>query len=220
MNSSSSYDLENEKWSNLRHRVTLKPNKNSYKMMEYQIKLSGDLNQFSKTMHVKSWGFDVSLDMSGITSHKTYFPIKKNQFTSGKFILSDSLTTEIDQQEDITDLKDYDKKNSEQNWTWNISCNLSRTKTNDSPDAKMRTESSMRSNLNFKLTKNWSLQYAVSLDMRKGDIQSETYRITRDMHCWKLRFDVTKRPGYWSYKFEFVNIKINDLKFSQSGRKH
>jgi hypothetical protein len=222
MSSSTSYNLEKDKdrLSNINHRMTLNPNKGSIGMMEYDMKISGDITQFPKTLNVKSWGIDVGLDFSGVSKYKTYFPIKKNQFTSSKFLSADSILIDKLEPKEVETLSDYDKKDSEENWTWNISYNLSRSKESDSSNADINTTSTMRSDLNFKLTKNWSLKYSTTLDMYNGSVESESYNIIRDMHCWKLKFDITKRPGYWSYKFEFVNIKINDMKFSQSGRKN
>ena len=79
---------------------------------------------------------------------------------------------------------------------------------------------SIRSSLSLNLTQNWYLSYSNYYDIEDGEVRSQTLRIIRDLHCWKISFDYTRSNDYWSYRLNLFNIKLPDaLKFKTKDHK-
>jgi hypothetical protein len=49
---------------------------------------------------------------------------------------------------------------------------------------------------------------------------SQSYDISRTLHCWKLNISYTRRNDYWDYRIVFFNTNLPDaLKFQTRDNK-
>ncbi|MFM7024362.1 MAG: putative LPS assembly protein LptD [Flavobacteriales bacterium] len=51
------------------------------------------------------------------------------------------------------------------------------------------------------LTQKWRIAYTTGYDLQKGDMSLTTFTITRDLHCWEMRFVWVPFGPYQSYAF-------------------
>ncbi|MCB5259265.1 MAG: LPS-assembly protein LptD, partial [Candidatus Cloacimonetes bacterium] len=68
----------------------------------------------------------------------------------------------------------------------------------------------LRLSAGFNLTKNYSLTYSNYYDIKNKELISQSIKIIRDLHCWKLDISFTKRNEYWDYRIIFFNTKFPD----------
>jgi hypothetical protein len=119
---------------------------------------------------------------------------------------------EMETIEDIENLKLSSK-----NWTVNFSHDF---RTDKQMFADGDFYNNIRTSLNAKITKNWTVSYDNYIDLETNQLRSYSITLNRDMHCWKLYFKFTKQENYWNYQFKFFNIKLPDsLLFRNSDHK-
>ncbi len=64
-------------------------------------------------------------------------------------------------------------------------------------------------------TRRWNLRWSVYFDLTEGEVTSQQYTLTRDLHCWHLSFTHTLRGGDTSYHL-LINVKdLPDLKYER-----
>lgn len=95
------------------------------------------------------------------------------------------------------------------NIPWNLSMDVrySVSKYNPSfPDERF----SLAPKLDFKLSKNWKIDYSAHYDLLSRQITYHDFTFYRDLHCWEMRFDWTPsgaRKGF------FIIIRIKNPNF-------
>ncbi|MDD2507099.1 MAG: LPS-assembly protein LptD, partial [Candidatus Cloacimonetes bacterium] len=96
-----------------------------------------------------------------------------------------------------------------ESWSLDISHDLSADKSLfDSRNQNLRM------NAGLYLTKNYNLNYSNYFNVKENKLISQSIRLTRDLHCWKLDLSFTKRNEYWDYRIVFFNTQFPDaLKF-------
>jgi len=78
---------------------------------------------------------------------------------------------------------------------------------------------SNRSTLNLSTslnpTRKWSLRWAVYFDLTEHEVTSQSYTLTRDLHCWHLSFDHQMRGDRTTYRL-LINVKdLPDIKYER-----
>ncbi|MEA1971948.1 MAG: putative LPS assembly protein LptD [Candidatus Cloacimonadota bacterium] len=206
-----SYDLEKDEkqFSDISNSVNVTSAKYSNDFFTANYRISGRFIQDFYEFNVKNWSYSQSLDFGGSQNYYDYFPIEKND------ILDSNLFTQIeDEQKDILTIEDWEKKKQKSNWKLSFGHSFTKNEISQS------VSNTVTSSLSLNLTQNWYLSYRNYYDIEDGEIRSQTVRIIRDLHCWKISFDYTKSNDYWSYRLKLFNIKLPDsLKFKTKDHK-
>jgi hypothetical protein len=75
------------------------------------------------------------------------------------------------------------------------------------------------SNVQVKLTKNWSFRYQVHYDLRKKELVNQSFSFARDLHCWEMSFYWVPSGPYREFYLK-INVKATqsqDIKFERRG---
>ena len=152
---------------------------------------------------ISSQYFSQSLNLSGSAPYQTYFTKDKNRIFD-PWQSRDSLSF------------DSDTFSSNPNtWRLAVSHDLSATSRLFEPNAH-----NLRLDTSFKITQNWSLSYGTYFNLKTGEMLSQTVKVSRDLHCWKLDLSYTRRNDYWEYKVALFNLALPDaLRFQTSDSK-
>ena len=229
ISSNFSYDMEKEGkgFSDINHDLRLNPRSIEYSVFKFSLDPNFDIKQKTYQLQFKDWnykkwdfGFDdwdfnlnTSLDIAGNSEYIDYFPIPQNRFKSNKFFLDDTLS--VEEEREIKTIQDIENlSRNKKNWSFNFNLNY---KTDKDKFRNHDFSADLRSALNLKLTKNFSISYDNYVDIKDKEIISNSITITRELHCWRIVFSYTKQSNYWSYKFRFFNLELPDaLKFRTS----
>lgn len=144
-----------------------------------------------------------SLTLSGSAPYQTYFTKDKNRIFD-PWQKTDSLSL---------DSQSFESKPN----TWRIALahDMSAASKLFEPNAH-----NLRLDTSFKITENWALSYGNYFNLKTGEMLSQTVRVTRDLHCWKLDLSYTHRNDYWEYKVALFNLALPDaLRFQTSDSK-
>ncbi len=105
---------------------------------------------------------------------------------------------------------------------WNLSLNYSFRLANGEFDKtkmayKKKVTSSINLNGNFSLTPKWKFSFSSGYNFDRKEISHTNLRISRDLHCWGMSFNLTPIGRYKSY---FFSIRVNssilqDLKYDK-----
>lgn len=211
LSSSLSYNLEAEEdpFSDLSHSISVSSVKYQTGLFNLNYNISGNVSQDSENFDINQWSYSQSFSLNGKSFYYDYFPIEKNDILSADLFTSEKKAVNI---ETIADWEESKIKGK-----WDISFNHSFTKNQVDNEVSRHT---FRTDLSFNLTKNWYVNYSNYYDVKDGEIRSQSLRITRELHCWKLQFNWSKSNDYWSYRINFFNIKLPEsLKFDTRGHK-
>ncbi len=101
-------------------------------------------------------------------------------------------------------------------WTANVALNLNYT---DNGVDKDTTLNIMMSG-NFKIGKNWSIDFSTGLNIIKKELTVTTFSFNRNLHCWNLRFSWTPFGPLKSYLFSInaTSKMLKDLKIQKQDR--
>ncbi len=90
------------------------------------------------------------------------------------------------------------------------------------PNPAVKSESFfMSTSLKLNLSSKWAISWQGSFDLLAKKINSQSFTITRDLHCWQLTFNWT--PSKYSYAQQYnltINVKsptLRDLKYEEKG---
>ncbi len=75
------------------------------------------------------------------------------------------------------------------------------------------------SNMQVKLTKNWSFRYQAHYDLQKKQLVNQSFNFARDLHCWEMNFYWVPSGPYREYYLK-INVKatqLQDIKFERRG---
>ncbi len=152
---------------------------------------------------ISSQYFSQSLNLSGSAPYQTYFTKDKNRIFD-PWQSRDSLSF------------DSDTFSANPNtWRLAVSHDLSAASRLFEPNAH-----NLRLDTSFKITQNWSLSYGNYFNLKTGEMLSQTVKVSRDLHCWKLDLSYTRRNDYWEYKVALFNLALPDaLRFQTSDSK-
>jgi hypothetical protein len=149
--------------------------------------------------------FSQGLTLTGSAPYQDYFPKAKNRIFD-PYQKADSL------QFFAQTLSEAESSN-----TWRIALSHDLSATADLFDP---ISQSLRLDSSFRLTKNWSVAYGSYLNLKTGEQLSQSIRVSRDLHCWKLELSYTRRNDYWEYKVALFNLALPDaLRFQTSDSK-
>jgi hypothetical protein len=105
---------------------------------------------------------------------------------------------------------------------WNLSLNYSFRLVNDEFDKnklafKRKITSDINLNGNFSLTQKWKFSFSSGYNFDRKEISHTNLRISRDLHCWGMSFNLVPVGRYKSY---FFSIRVNssilqDLKYEK-----
>ena len=149
--------------------------------------------------------FSQGLTLTGSAPYQDYFPKAKNRIFD-PYQKADSL------QFFAQTLSEAESSN-----TWRIALSHDLSATADLFDP---ISQSLRLDSSFRLTKNWSVAYGSYFNLKTGEQLSQSIRVSRDLHCWKLELSYTRRNDYWEYKVALFNLALPDaLRFQTSDSK-
>lgn len=144
--------------------------------------------------------FSHGLSLSGNVPYTDYFPRKKNDTFTVYLAKPDTLG--LGTQEQPTAAR-------EEGWSLSIAQDMNSVRNIIHPK-----NNNLRMNASLKLTTNWALVYSNYYNVTKSELLSQSFDISRTLHCWKLNISYTKRPGYWDYRIVLFNTELPDaLKF-------
>lgn len=150
--------------------------------------------------------FTHSIGLSGNAPYTDYFPRKKNETFSVYLPQRDTLSAAIERASQLS---------REEGWSLSISQDMSTQKSIIHP-----MNNNLRLNASMLLTTNWAVGYSNYYNVTKSQLMSQSFDISRTMHCWKLTVSYTRRPGYWDYRVVFFNTELPDaLRFQTHDRK-
>ncbi len=104
-------------------------------------------------------------------------------------------------------------------YTFNYSKNYTR---NPDPGArhplsKTTISQMVRINGDISLTPKWKLGYSTGYDFQQKEITATSFNLTRDLHCWEMRFSCIPFGTHQSYNFQ-INVRssmLQDLKLTK-----
>ncbi|MCB5233824.1 MAG: LPS-assembly protein LptD [Candidatus Cloacimonetes bacterium] len=195
---------EEKKFGNISHSFAFNPGKFSlgslgnelWKLSDISLGYSNRLSLTQKTYEIsfKDTGirnqyFSQGLSLSGNSRYADYFPAQKNA-------TFDSFGREKESSE---------PKFSDDGWSLDLTHDLSADKS-----LLKSTNQNLRMSASFYITKNYSVSYSNYYNLKDGELISQSFRLIRNLHCWKLDLSFTKRNEYWDYRLTFFNTKFPD----------
>ena len=203
-------------FSNINHTLYFKPGSfnlgnlslNDGKYTLSKIKL-GYSSQFSavqnpyqihlREMNLRNQYFSQGISLSGSAPYSKYFsPPKNRDFET--FETSDSLKTAMET---------FREESSSSDWSLSLSHNVY-----SDQDIFHSESSNLRTSLTCRITENWSLNYTNYYNLMTNNMLSQTFSLSRNLHCWKMDVNITLRNDYWDYRITLFNTLLPDaLKF-------
>jgi len=126
---------------------------------------------------------------------------------------------------DIWEINQYPERFLDFNQKWNISLNYNFRiekrldySENKSIDSLAVTSHNLDVNFDFNLTDKWKLSGNTGYNFKDNIVTGTNLRITRDLHCWQMSFNVTPFGRSRSYNFR-INVKasvLQDLKLTRA----
>ncbi len=204
-------EKEERKVGNFTHSFAFRPAEFNPGFLKVGYSASYNITQNPYLLHWLNWKtqsqyFSHTINISGSASYINYFPRKTNENFSAYLNPADTLGT-------ITEVQPVAGK--DENWSLSISQDMNTDKNIIHP-----TNNNLRMNANIKVTTNWSLSYTNYYNVTKSEMLSQSFDISRSLHCWKLNISYTRRTDYWDYRIVFFNVNLPDaLKFQTRDNK-
>lgn len=212
-NTSTGIDLEKDKnkVANLSHNLSMRPNPLEIGKTKISYETGYSFSQNPYSLHPLDWklrnqSVRQSLTISGNAGYTDYFPRQHNDSFSAYLPKADSLTADPDAQPLET---------GSESWSVGISQDIG---------AETNIIHPLRNNLqmhaSLKLTTNWSVNYSNAYNVIQSKLLSQSFDISRSLHCWKLDISYSRRNEYWDYSIKFYNVQLPDaLKFQTKDSK-
>ncbi|HOD18374.1 MAG TPA: putative LPS assembly protein LptD [Candidatus Cloacimonadota bacterium] len=199
----SGIDLEKDdhKLSNLVHSLTFRPGAWNTKQFKLTYNSSFNLTQDPYQTHWLNWKptnqyFQHTLNLSGTAKYKDYFSRPHIDTFAPYLPPSDTLSAAPSSAQTAS---------AEDNWSISITQDM-RAQAN-----LLHSQSSnLRLNASVKVTTNWMLSYSNYYNIKDTKMLSQSFDISRNLHCWKLSISYTVRPGYWDYRIVLFNTSLPD----------
>jgi len=212
--SSSSANLlsDGKKFQNITHTLAFRPGSFSLGNLALsgtELKLTGlnltygaqfSFSQSPYEMTLTDWKFrnqyfSHTLSLSGSAPYKKYFPKEKNRIFE-PYEKVDSL--QIRSEELVAG-------ESSENWRISLSQDVFA-----SGNLLQPRSSNLRLDTTLKLTDNWSLSYGNYYNLKDNELLSQTLRVSRTLHCWKLDITYLRRNEFWEYRLVLFNTELPD----------
>lgn len=136
-----------------------------------------------------------TISFGGTAPYTTYFPRRKNELFNA-YLKPDSLLT-------IPDQGQADQGSD--NWSLSVTHDLFAPKRPWDPDVQ-----NLRMTAAFKVSQNWAIAYNNYYNIESKELISQSFRIIRDLHCWKLDISYNRRADYWDYRVVLFNTALPD----------
>jgi lipopolysaccharide assembly outer membrane protein LptD (OstA) len=94
---------------------------------------------------------------------------------------------------------------------WSLNLGLSYSKS-----AGGQVSSTMRVGWDIQLTDNWRIDYSTIYDVEGRELNSQSFGITRDLHCWEMSFSRQELGDEWQYYFR-IALKAHPDLYGESG---
>ncbi|MBU0743137.1 hypothetical protein KJ554_12420 [bacterium] len=94
---------------------------------------------------------------------------------------------------------------------WRLGSNFSYSKDHISDNTTARVSLSF----GVTLTRNWQFDYRTSYDIERGTLTNQTWNLSRDLHCWQLRFSRTVNAVDSQFGFILSLKSIPDVKVTR-----
>jgi len=94
---------------------------------------------------------------------------------------------------------------------WRLGSNFSYSKNHLSDDTTARVSL----NIGATITRNWTFDYRTSYDIDKGTLTNQTWNLSRDLHCWQLRFSRSVNAVDSQFGFILSLKAISDIKVTR-----
>lgn len=133
--------------------------------------------------------FSQSISLGGKSKYANYFPEVKN-------ITFDGFGREKEPKQPSFN---------DESWSLEITHDLSANKS-----LFKAKNQNLRMSASMYLTKNYSINYSNYYNIKNKELISQSIRLIRDLHCWKIDISYTKRNEYWDYRITFFNTKFPD----------
>jgi lipopolysaccharide assembly outer membrane protein LptD (OstA) len=204
-------EAEEKKFTNLAHNISFKPGALNIGKVNLAYNASYNLSQNPYDLHWLNWKtqnqyFSHSLTLSGNALYTDYFPRQKNETFSSYLAPPDTLGNRSEVPSGT---------GSEASWTLNLSQDMNSLRNIIHPK-----NNNLRLNASVKVTTNWSLVYSNYYNVTDSKMLSQSFDISRSLHCWKLNVSYTRRSSYWDYRIVFFNTELPDaLKFQTRDNK-
>ena len=94
-------------------------------------------------------------------------------------------------------------------WTVSLSHSYSRGERRASESSTLNLSSA------FAPTASWRVNYSVYYDLRVREVRSQSFALSRDLHCWQMRLDRRISGGNSSYYFRIQVKSLPDVKYER-----
>ena len=194
-------ESKEHQWADISHSFTLHPAQYDNHKVNVSYSASYNFSQKPYELHLLDWKFrnqyvSHSVTVSGKAPYTDYFPRNKNESFNAYLPKQDSTGTF---EANPSSLK------SDESWNLTLAQDF-----NAGRDILHPTNNNLRFSATAKVTTNWNLTYSNYISIKTGQMLSQNYDISRNLHCWKLTVSYTRRPGYWDYRIVFFNIALPD----------
>ena len=227
MSSGTSLNLmvDKKQMNNITHRMSFRPpamdpfkisiGTQDYTLSDIKLGYTADLSTTQNPYKVHWNDLDLrnkyltqGISFSGTSPYTEYFPRAKNKLFD-PYSAVDSLQVTSEDLATGTQTSD--------NWSISISHDLF------APSNLLKpTASNLRLGTNLKLTTNWSASYSAYYNLKTDELLSQSFQITRKLHCWQIDISYNRRNEFWDYRIVFFNTALPDaLKFqTRDNRKY
>jgi lipopolysaccharide assembly outer membrane protein LptD (OstA) len=144
---------------------------------------------------LKQQYFSHSIAIGGNAPYKKYFPKAKNM----AFEQYDA----VDSLQSVSE--GFASQESSNSWRLQLSQELYGQKSIFEPSAN-----NLRMDAAVKITDNWSLTYSNYYDMKNSQMISQSFKISRALHCWRLDISYSRRNEFWEYRIVLFNTLLPD----------
>ncbi len=206
---------DNKRFGNISHNLALKPgnlslgdfklNDNGFVLKGLKLSYNNNYS-FIQNPYKVHWDdlslrnhyFSQSITLSGSAPYATYFPKAKNDLFA-EYQAQDSLGTNTAET----------AAESSDSWNLSIEHRLSGAKSLFDPSGH-----DLRLTAGFSLSRNWGVSYNNYYNLETKEMISQSFKLSRNLHCWKLEISYTRRNNYWDYRLILFNTVLPDaLKF-------
>ncbi len=199
----SSINLEKDKKqvSDLQHNLSFRPAELELNVIKLGYSTSYNFGQNPYDLHWLDWQFKnqyltQTVSIGGRAKYRDYFPRRKNEMFQSYLPQVDTLMIEaITPQETVVP----------SDWSLAISHDLSANK-----DIFETRNNNLRMDAAFRVTQNWRVSYSNYYNLKEEKMLSQSFNISRDLHCWKLTIAYNRRSDYWDYRVVFFNTALPD----------
>lgn len=192
------------------HSFSFRPAGIEYGKLKSAYSASYNVTQNPYELHWLDWKtksqyFSHSITLTGNSTYTDYFPRKHN----------DSFTSYLTQNSTEQSNAPQGPQSTDDSWNLSLSQDMSTNKILWHPQYN-----NLRFNASVKVTTNWHLTYSNYYNVTRSEMLSQSYDISRTLHCWKLNISYTRRNDYWDYRIVFFNTNLPDaLKFQTRDNK-